>query len=167
MARSCVCGANRRLFNTALEFLKLVYQDSGSRAGRTRGVIAPRVALLRLPVAQQICIPDLRPRPVAPSCGWELKVWITLDSAAALVDEKTAQPVSPAAPLPACGRPARGTRSLTPAAPVRGAFQCIPQWPATQVLTRGSSGRPKHETKKETSKETKREPEKTNRNQQT
>jgi len=89
VARSCVCGANRRLFNTALEFLKLVYQDSGSRAGRTRGVIAPRVALLRLPVAQQMCIPDLRPRPVAPSCGWELKVWITVDSAAALVDEKT------------------------------------------------------------------------------
>ena len=79
VARSCVCGANRRLFNTALEFLKLVYQDSGSRAGRTRGVVAPRVALLRLPVAHQMCIPDLRPRPVAPSCGWELKVWITVD----------------------------------------------------------------------------------------
>ena len=87
VARSCVCGANRRLFNTALEFIKLVYQDSGSRAGRTRRVVAPEVDLLRLPVAHQMCIPDLWPGPVAGTCGWELTVWITVASATALVDE--------------------------------------------------------------------------------
>ena len=98
VARSCVCGANRRLFNTALEFIKLVYQDSGSRAGRTRRVVAPRVDLLRLPVAHQMCIPDLRPGPVARTCGWELKVWITVDSATALVDEKSARPAAVVVP---------------------------------------------------------------------
>ena len=41
VARSLVCAANRRLFNTAFEFIKLVYQDSGSRAGCTRLALDP------------------------------------------------------------------------------------------------------------------------------